>query len=214
MATAFQPTAFQNTAFQADAVTPAKNWALAANGGVATASSSNAGPPAAAYTPARANDGFRAGKNWGKNLTDAGWNDATSAVYPDWLQIDFAAEQTIGTINVITLQDDVGNSWSGLQDPTLTTTFTKYGITAFDVQYWDGTAFVNVPGGSVTENNKVWRQFIFSPITTTKIRVLVNAAMASFSRIVELEAWSPGTGWAGISRGRSLAGISRGRMLQ
>jgi hypothetical protein len=30
----------------------------------------------------------------------------------------------------------------------------------------------------------------FAPITTTGIRVVVNAAQANYSRIVELEAWS------------------------
>ena len=52
-----------------------------------------------------------------------------------------------------------------------------------------------VPGGSVTGNNKVWRQFTFSPITTSKIRVMVNAgADNAFSRVVEVEAWTSSTG--------------------
>jgi RHS repeat-associated protein len=51
-----------------------------------------------------------------------------------------------------------------------------------------------VPGGSVTGNNKVWRQFTFSPITTNKIRVVVNAgADNAFSRVVEVEAWANGS---------------------
>jgi hypothetical protein len=44
--------------------------------------------------------------------------------------------------------------------------------------------------GSVTGNNKVWRQFTFMPITTTKIRVVANGgADNTFSRVVEIEAW-------------------------
>ena len=74
--------------------------------------------------------------------------------------------------------------------PTLSMTFSNYGITAFDVQYWDGSAWANVPSGSVTGNNKVWRQFSFSSITTSKIRVVVNAGADNvYSRVVEVEAW-------------------------
>ena len=68
-------------------------------------------------------------------------------------------------------------------------TFTQYGITQFDVQYWDGAAWVTVPGGAVNGNNKVWRKFTFAPVTTTKIRVLVNNALDGHSRITELEAY-------------------------
>jgi hypothetical protein len=46
-------------------------------------------------------------------------------------------------------------------------------------------------------NNKVWRQFIFSPISTNMIRVMVRDAVVwtsipnNYSRIVEVEAWEP-----------------------
>ncbi|MDR7272418.1 hypothetical protein J2X20_005092, partial [Pelomonas saccharophila] len=35
------------------------------------------------------------------------------------------------------------------------------------------------------------RQFVFAPITTQRIRVLVNASEYYLSRIVEVEAWTP-----------------------
>jgi hypothetical protein len=57
-------------------------------------------------------------------------------------------------------------------------TFATYGITAFDVQYWSGSTWVTLSGGSVTGNNKIWRKFTFAPVTTAKIRVLVNNALA------------------------------------
>jgi len=50
---------------------------------------------------------------------------------------------------------------------------------------------VDVPGGSVTSNNLVWRKFTFSAITTDRIRVLVTGALYNYARIVELEAWTP-----------------------
>jgi hypothetical protein len=127
------------------------NVALAANGAVATASSTiNSNYPASA-----AINGDRKGQNWGSG---GGWNDATSGSYPDWLQVDFGTTRTISEIDVFTVQDNPGSP----SDPTLTMTFSLYGITAFNVQYWDGSAWVSVPGGDVTGNNKVWRKFTFS----------------------------------------------------
>ncbi|MBI3344747.1 MAG: hypothetical protein HY028_07845 [Gammaproteobacteria bacterium] len=68
--------------------------------------------------------------------------------------------------------------------------FSLYGITTFDVQYWNGSAWAAIPGGTVTGNNKVWRQFTFASISTGKIRVLVNnSASKDWSRIVEVEAY-------------------------
>ena len=68
----------------------------------------------------------------------------------------------------------------------------------YEVQYWNGSAWVTVPNGSVTGNNKVWRKFEFSPITTSKIRVRVTNG-GNYVMFTEIEAWSPsstgGTGW-------------------
>src|SRR6202008_1321668 len=99
--------------------------------------------------------------------------------YPDWLEVDFAGTKTIDEIDVFTLQDN----YTSPVDPTPTMTFSNYGITDFDVQYWDGSQWVTVPGGSITGNNKVWTKVGFTAVTTTKIRVLVNNALAGYSRI-------------------------------
>jgi len=157
------------------------NVALQSNGGVASASSTyNAGYPAAAV-----NNGDRKGVGWGSG---GGWNDATVVSYPDWLQVTFDGVHTIDEIDVFTIQD----SYSAPVEPTETMTFGNYGVTAFDVQYWSGSAWVTVPGGSVTGNNRVWRKFVFAPVSTDRIRVLVNAALASYSRLVEVEAYASG----------------------
>jgi len=68
-------------------------------------------------------------------------------------------------------------------------TFTQYGIRDFEVQYWNGSAWQAIPGTVVANNNLVWRRFTFAPITTPRIRVVVNNALASYSRIVEVEAY-------------------------
>jgi hypothetical protein len=62
--------------------------------------------------------------------------------------------------------------------------------TAFDVQFWTGSAWVTVPNGSVVGNNLVWRKFTFSDIATTKIRVVVNNTLAGYSRLTEIEAYT------------------------
>jgi hypothetical protein len=89
-------------------------------------------------------------------------------------------------IDVYTITDD----FSSPAEPTENTTFSTYGITSFDVQYWNGSNWVTVQNGSITNTNKVLTKLVFPAITTTKIRVVVNNAQTNYSRIVELEAWS------------------------
>jgi RHS repeat-associated protein len=106
------------------------------------------------------------------------------------VEIDFNGTKTINEIDVVTQQDSNNNP----SEPTLDTTFSIWGITAFEVQYWNGGSWITVPTGSVTGNNKVWRQFTFANITTSKIRVTVNAVVDNiYSRVVELEAWGEAT---------------------
>jgi hypothetical protein len=119
---------------------------------------------------------------WASN---GGWKDATADGYPDWLQVDFNTNRTINEISVMTLQDD----FMDLSVPTEATTFSTYGITNFEVQYWTGSGWATVPGGLIGNNNKVITKLVFAPITTSRIRVVVNSALANYSRIAELEAW-------------------------
>jgi hypothetical protein len=167
-------------AYGVAAPTPAVNVALASNGGIASASSTtpNSQFPGYNFLPSVTIDGDRkSGVNF--------WRDDTANAYPDWLQVDFNGSKSITEIDVFTLQDNDQSP----SDPTPAMTFSVSGITAFDVQYWTGSSWLTVPNGSVTGNNQVWRQFSFSPITTSKVRVLVNNALNTRSRIVELEAW-------------------------
>jgi len=63
------------------------------------------------------------------------------------------------------------------------------GITDFEVQAWDGSAWVTVPGGSIGGNRNVWRKISFPALSTDHIRILVYGALAGYSRIVEVEAY-------------------------
>jgi sirohydrochlorin ferrochelatase len=158
---------------------PADNVARAANGSTASASSQYS----AAFPAAGAINGEHDGNDWGSG---GGWADNSLSVFPDNIDVNFNVVQTINEIDVYTLKDEFNNG-STVTDAT---TFANYGITSFQVQYWNGAAFVDVPGGNVTGNNLVKRKFIFPNIATDKIRVVVNGSADGFSRIVEIEAFS------------------------
>ncbi|HEV7903688.1 MAG TPA: S8 family serine peptidase [Pyrinomonadaceae bacterium] len=165
------------------------NVALAANGATATASSVY---PQGIYTAASTINGDRKGLNWGGG---GGWNDGTLDAFPDWLQVDFNGAKTINEIDVFTLQDNYANP----SEPTEAMTFNEWGLTYYEVQYWTGTAWATVPGGSVVGNIKVWRKFTFPALTTQKIRVLANAGVNSYSRLTEVEAYQAGQGGGGVT---------------
>lgn len=159
------------------------NVAAAAAGAVATASTAHT---CCGFSTTGAINGNNRGP-WGNG---EGWNDATPDSVPDWIQVDFAGSKTIDEINVFSLHDN----YTQQNTPTETQTFSLYGLLSFDVQYWNGSSWVTVPGGSVTGNNKVWRKFTFSPITTSKIRVWINAVPDSWSRVVEIQAFGTSAG--------------------
>ncbi len=153
------------------------NVALAANGGVASASSSlGAGYPASAV-----NNGERAGLNWGAG---GGWNDSTLGVFPDWVQINFSGAKTLDHVVVYSVQDN----WQNPIDPPATLTFSLYGVTDFQVQGWNGSAWVTL--GTVTGNNLVKRTVTFAPTATDRIRINITNALYQYSRVVEVEAWT------------------------
>jgi len=163
----------------APAATQPVNVALQANGGVASASTMYS----SGFPPGAVNDGDRKGLNPG---VGGYWNDATPSTFPDWVQVTFNGPQSITEIDVFALQDN----YLTPVEPTPTMTFTNYGVVDFDVQYWTGTTWVTVPGGSITGNSHVWTRLTFPALTTDRIRVVVNRAVDLWSRIVEIEAWS------------------------
>ena len=170
------PTATPTASPTATPPTARTNHALAANGGVATGTTE--------LTPAAsANDGSRA---W---AVGGAWKDSTPGAFPDTLQINLAGTKTIDEISVFAVRDDYTNT----TPPDETTTTTQYSLINFVVQYWNGSAWVTVPGGTFTNNNKAWVKILFSPISTNAVRVVVNnASVDGFSRIAELEAWGGG----------------------
>ena len=153
---------------------------VAAASAGATPAASSTYTPAPGYPVSGINDGDRTGVAWGNG---GGWNDNTKNTFPDWVTIAFSGSQPIQSVVVYTLQDNLGQ---GIE-PNDTLTFSKFGLTAFDVQTWDGSTWVTQ--GSVTGNNLVMRTVTFSSVTTNQIRIVTNGSVdGQFSRIVEVEA--------------------------
>ena len=162
------------------AVTRARtNFALAANGAVAKSSSAAPG-----YAASGAIDGDELGVNFGKN---GYWSSADDSL-PAWLEVAFSGIKSITEIDLFTIQDD----FKSPSTPTPTMIFTKYGLTDFEVQYWNETTsdWVGIASGPMKENKLVWNKFSFSPIKTSRIRILSHGSPDSYSRVAELEAWS------------------------
>ena len=106
--------------------------------------------------------------NWGNG---GGWTDATADAFPDWVQITFNGSKTIDRVVVYTLQDN----YTSPVEPTDTLTFSRYGITDFTVQGWNGAAWITL--ATVTGNNLVKRTVTFTAFTTDRIRVNVTNAL-------------------------------------
>jgi hypothetical protein len=159
---------------------PNINVALPVNGGSASASSTlNANYPAS-----NAINGERAGAN---STTGGLWNGwISNQTMPQWIQIDFGQSRNIQQIDVFMVQDNYQNP----SPPTLDMTFGLYGLVNFEVQYWNGSSWVPIPGGGVFGNNKVWRQFTFPTISTNRIRVFANTSPDSYARVTEVEVWA------------------------
>ena len=155
------------------------NVAATANGATALASSFYG----AGFAPAGAIDGNRRGAPWGSGT---GWNDGTPNARPDWLEIRFARAQPITEVNVFSLQD----AYWAPTEPVLGQSFSLYGVTDFLVQYWTGTQWALVPGGSIAGNTQVWRQLRFSPITTAAIRITVTGARSAWTPLAEVEVFT------------------------
>ena len=153
------------------------NVALAANGGVVSASSVYG----AKYPATALNNGDRRGSPYGGGGT---WCDATPAVAMDWVEIAFAGSKTIDEIDVFMRQDNYTNP----VEPTSTLTCTACAAD-FTVQYWTGGAWQAVPNGVVRDNPLVWRSFVFAPVSTSKIRVLIERTRKSWTELAEIEAY-------------------------
>lgn len=151
----------------------ATNYALSSNGCTATASVAGVGGTAAAT-----NNGSRHTGAWPASGFDSG-------IFPATFTYDFGTSRSVSEVDVFTLADAVDYN----TDPILSDTFSLFGITAYTVEYWNGSAWTTLVA-AVSGNNKVWRQHSFAAVATTKLRLVVTAGLANSARLVEFEAWA------------------------
>jgi hypothetical protein len=136
------------------------------------------GPTAfASYTfsvddPKRINDG----KVYFTDVPNTRWTSYSSPNASDWVGVDFGAAQTLSQLKVY-FYDDGG----GVRVPT-----------TYQVQYWTGSAWSDVPGQSRSPAAPVANGatvVTFPPLTTTRIRLLApNRTNNVGWGVVELEA--------------------------
>ncbi|HEV3470404.1 MAG TPA: carboxypeptidase regulatory-like domain-containing protein [Pyrinomonadaceae bacterium] len=158
---------------------PRINHAAAANGADAVASST---ADRARHPQAAINSDSR-GLDWGGDpMTGGGWVDATPNKYPDWLQVTFNGPKKVTEVWVFGRQDSSGPPVG----PTAGLVAHEFALVDFSVQYWDGSAWVDLPNGVITGNDKVWRRITFPAVTTDKLRVVVTKALADYTRIAEV----------------------------
>ena len=154
------------------------NWALAAQGGKATASStSNYGGQH--WGPSGLIDGRREKAGWGNGH---GWASESDQPLPQWVEIDFPQPRSISRFVVVTYHGSTPGD-----------TAEHYGVTDYEIQVWDEAA--NGWKTVVTENR--WRAMktrvhqLKQPVRTAKFRIVISrvAPEDGVARLVQLEAW-------------------------
>ncbi|TDD62525.1 hypothetical protein E1263_03550 [Kribbella antibiotica] len=125
------------------------------------------------YPACGAVDGDRDSEHWAKTT---GWNDATRGNFPDWLQVTFDQPQSVGRVDLYTLDSK--------QYPAA-----AYGLKDWDVQAKVGGSWQTV--AEVRGNAAGLKSSTFTPVTATAVRILTLASNEglTYSRIVELEAY-------------------------
>ncbi|GAA4674016.1 hypothetical protein Prum_031570 [Phytohabitans rumicis] len=125
------------------------------------------------YPACGATDGDRDSAHW---ATTTGWNDGTRGLFPDWLQVSFATEETVGRVDLYTL--------NSTRYPAA-----RYGLRDWDVQVDSGGQWVTV--AQVRGNTAGLVSTAFPPVLTKAVRVLALASNEglTYSRVVELEAY-------------------------
>jgi F5/8 type C domain len=154
------------------------NWALAGNGGRATASSQDVGSNAC-WPASGAIDGCRDDAGWGAGH---GWASQAGVPLPQWLEVNFEQERTVQRFVVITYQKEKGPETAG-----------KWGLQDYSIEVWDkkkqrwhtvATQTSEFPG-------KVRVHQLPKAVRTDRCRIVVTAVapLDGQARLLQLEAW-------------------------
>jgi len=174
----------------AESIYPSRvnNYCLFPDAVVSVSSTVNTNFPASS-----AIDGDRIGQNcsftqgapcWGNA---GGWNDGTRDVFPDWLRVDFGRARSIGRVVVVTFQDNFSTPrvepYLGLQVGN------NYTIEDFKIEVLN-TSGMWVEVAEAEENLDIIREFTFTPVLGTAVRITIDDSYAHYSRVIEFEAYA------------------------
>jgi len=153
------------------------NWALAAQGAKAAASSESAPN----WPAAGAIDGVRDDSGWGGGH---GWASAPATALPQWLQVEFPQRAKINRFVVITYQKEGTPETAG-----------KWGVQDYEIQVWDSARgqWTTVAKENTGRAVKTRVHELSEPVETEKIRLVVQqvAPLDGQARLLQLEAWGP-----------------------
>jgi len=156
-----------------------RNVAAAASGAQVFASSSHS---SGNFPPASMIDGERRGLTWGQG---GGWSDGTPNAFPDFVEVHLAGEKLIDEIVLYTLRDN----YTSADEVIEASGATQYGLSAFDVGYWDAAAgqwkYIAVTGNPYA----IRRVVLPAPVSTSKLSIVTRGGGGGYSRIVEIEAY-------------------------
>ncbi len=154
---------------------------------VATAQSTFPG-----YSASRVNDGNISTTVGGAYSWANALNNGPDGYLPQWLQLDFGSTKTIDEIRLYTSA--------------------SFEIKDYDLQYWNGSAWVTI--ADINNNTQDSRSHSFSPVSTTKIRVIARRGpdrQPIYVRINELQVFSssscPLDNWSWASNSSVLTRI-------
>jgi hypothetical protein len=154
------------------------NWALAANGSHATASSQDASG-GAVWPASGVIDGRRDDTGWG---TGHGWSSKSHELLPQWLEVDFARERTVQRFVVITYQKDNSAETAG-----------KWGVRNYTIEVWDERRqkWQSLVAEISEFPAKVRVHQLAKPVRTDRFGIVATevAPLDGQARLLQVEAW-------------------------
>ncbi|MGW4517438.1 MGH1-like glycoside hydrolase domain-containing protein [Streptomyces sp. NPDC004393] len=129
------------------------------------------------------------GKVWFNEVPeDTRWTNYSSPNKNDYYGVDFGAPTVVSNIR-----------WYGYEDGGGVRPAADY-----RVQYWDGTAWQDVPDqtrNSATPVGNGLNEITFPPITTTQVRLLFTNPPGAYVGVTEFESWAPSSHDASVTVG-------------
>ncbi len=161
------------------------NYALAANGGVATASRSL---DAAAYPPSAANNGVKAYPNNAETWVVLNVNAPFPPNDQAFLYITLSAARSVSQFGIATLKQDGFYTDEPVANETLCTGGLH--LTGYTVQYKNSSGAWIDTTVNVTGNNLAYRKAeLATPITGTDFRLAITGGADGHGRLIEFEVW-------------------------